>query len=271
MEVKWDRVRDELRYDGRAICVRPRTGRDCTAQFGELAAVAVQGPVRDRDHLARLRRRRASRSPRRGAAAAQAARAPMTQTRALPDPAVSAPFSCRTSASFNIQVEADHVDHRLDKLRVVGELQRADLVRLELVFAPDPVRRGRRDPGRVRAPTDAPVRGAVRRRLERLPQHPPHLIVIDLPRPARPRRVSKPLQPPLTEVPTPQPQRRQRHPHLARDLGVTDALGRPEHDPGPQCLLLRCRRRPQHAPKHAFLLFGEFDRGSRARRHLTVL
>ena len=55
---------------------------------------------------------------------------------------------------------------------------------------------------------------AIRRRLERLGQHPLHLIVIDLPRPARPWRVPKSLQPPLTEVPSPQPNRGQRHPHL---------------------------------------------------------
>jgi transposase len=170
-----------------------------------------------------------------------------------------------------VQIEADHVDHLLDQLRVVGELRRADLVGLELVLAPDPVHRGRRDPGRLRKPANAPVRGAVRRRLKRLGQHPLDLIVIDLPRPARPRRVPKPLQPPLTEVPAPQPHRRQRHPHLTRYLRVGRTLGRPQHNPGPQRLLLRGRRRSQHAPQHTLLFLGELDRRSRARHDRTVL
>ena len=44
MEVKWDGIRAQLRFDGRAVCVRSRTGRDCTAQFPELAAIAEQLP-----------------------------------------------------------------------------------------------------------------------------------------------------------------------------------------------------------------------------------
>jgi bifunctional non-homologous end joining protein LigD len=42
MEVKWDGMRAQLRFDGRAVCVRSRTGRDCTGQFPELAQIAEQ-------------------------------------------------------------------------------------------------------------------------------------------------------------------------------------------------------------------------------------
>ena len=51
---------------------------------------------------------------------------------------------------------------------------------LELVIPPDPVDRRRRDPGRGGQPAHAPVRAAVRRRLERLGQHTLDLVVIDL-------------------------------------------------------------------------------------------
>jgi ATP-dependent DNA ligase len=35
-------MRSQLRYDGRRVCVRSRTGRDCTDEFPELAAIADQ-------------------------------------------------------------------------------------------------------------------------------------------------------------------------------------------------------------------------------------
>lgn len=37
MEVKWDGIRAQLRYDARWICVRSRSGRNCTGEFTELA------------------------------------------------------------------------------------------------------------------------------------------------------------------------------------------------------------------------------------------
>jgi bifunctional non-homologous end joining protein LigD len=42
MEVKWDGIRAQLRYDGRRVCVRSRAGRNCTEEFPELAAMADQ-------------------------------------------------------------------------------------------------------------------------------------------------------------------------------------------------------------------------------------
>src|SRR4051794_28777623 len=40
MEVKFDGIRAQLRIDGERWCVRSRPGRDCSAAFPELAAVA---------------------------------------------------------------------------------------------------------------------------------------------------------------------------------------------------------------------------------------
>jgi bifunctional non-homologous end joining protein LigD len=39
-EVKWDGCRGQLRYDGRSVLLRTRNGRECSADFSELAAIA---------------------------------------------------------------------------------------------------------------------------------------------------------------------------------------------------------------------------------------
>src|SRR5437763_16288205 len=40
LEVKWDGCRAQLRYDGRSVSVRTRNGRECSADFPELAGIA---------------------------------------------------------------------------------------------------------------------------------------------------------------------------------------------------------------------------------------
>ena len=89
MEVKWDGIRCQLRFDGRRLCLRSRTGRECTAEFpdvdvireqlrgrrvvldGELVCLAADG----KPDFAALR----ARIGRRGAGVAiAAARAPVT-------------------------------------------------------------------------------------------------------------------------------------------------------------------------------------------------
>ena len=39
MEVKWDGIRAQLRFDGRTLRVRSRSGRDCTSEFPELDVI----------------------------------------------------------------------------------------------------------------------------------------------------------------------------------------------------------------------------------------
>jgi ATP-dependent DNA ligase len=39
VEVKFDGMRLQLRRDGRAVCLRSRSGRDCTEEFPELASI----------------------------------------------------------------------------------------------------------------------------------------------------------------------------------------------------------------------------------------
>jgi len=45
IEVKWDGIRAQLRFDGHAVCLRSRTGRDCTTQFPELSAIGERLPT----------------------------------------------------------------------------------------------------------------------------------------------------------------------------------------------------------------------------------
>jgi bifunctional non-homologous end joining protein LigD len=40
LEVKFDGMRAQLRWDGRTLCLRSRPGRDCTAEFPELRPIA---------------------------------------------------------------------------------------------------------------------------------------------------------------------------------------------------------------------------------------
>ena len=119
------------------------------------------------------------------------------------------------------QVEPDDIDDLLGQLRVLGELKRADLMRLELVLAPDPMHRRRRDPGRRRQPTHAPMRAAVRRRLQRHRQHPLHLVIVDRARATGARRVGQTLQTPLTETAPPQARRSAATPRPPRRSGCS--------------------------------------------------
>ena len=41
LEVKWDGCRAQLRYDGRSVSLRTRNGRECSAEFPELASIDV--------------------------------------------------------------------------------------------------------------------------------------------------------------------------------------------------------------------------------------
>jgi bifunctional non-homologous end joining protein LigD len=77
LELKWDGCRAQLRYDGRAVTMRTRNGRECSEDFPELSAIArALGKRRvtldgelvclradGQPDFARLRRRLAGRSP----------------------------------------------------------------------------------------------------------------------------------------------------------------------------------------------------------------
>jgi bifunctional non-homologous end joining protein LigD len=40
LELKWDGCRAQLRYDGRAVALRTRNGRECSDDFPELRGIA---------------------------------------------------------------------------------------------------------------------------------------------------------------------------------------------------------------------------------------
>ena len=42
MEVKWDGIRCQLRFDGRRLCLRSRTGRECAAEFPDVDVIREQ-------------------------------------------------------------------------------------------------------------------------------------------------------------------------------------------------------------------------------------
>ncbi len=169
-----------------------------------------------------------------------------------------------------VEVEPDDVDDLLRQLRITGELERAHLVRLELVIAPDPVHGRRRQPRR-RPPaggrSNACSHPAAARASSRAPAEPRHRRSdADAPNAA----VREPVKTPLRKTPPPQPDRRQRHPGLRRDLRVRRTLGRTQHDPRPQRLLLRRRRRPHHRPQPPLILLRKLDL-SRARATTTTV
>jgi hypothetical protein len=150
-----------------------------------------------------------------------------------------------------VQVKTHHVDRLLHELRIVGELKRATWCGLSCSRQI-----------RCTVVGEIQVACASRRTLQcvvasggcsrRLGPHALHVIVVDLPRPARPRRIPNPLQPALAEVPTPLPKRRQRHPQLRRDLRVAGTLSRRQHNSGQQRLhrSVRAGRYPDAGATH---------------------
>ena len=49
LELKWDGCRAQLRYDGRAVTLRTRNGRECSDDFPELLGIADALGKRPRD------------------------------------------------------------------------------------------------------------------------------------------------------------------------------------------------------------------------------
>ena len=93
-----------------------------------------------------------------------------------------------------IQVQPDDVAHLVDELRIRGELERLDLMRLERERPPDPADRALAHPGRGRHRPRRPMRRVRRLLLERLHDHPLDVLVADRARLPRPRLVMQPIE-----------------------------------------------------------------------------
>ncbi len=169
------------------------------------------------------------------------------------------------SALRRIEVEPDDVDHLLDQLRVLGELERADLMRFELVIAPDPMHRRGRDPGRGRQPAHAPMRRPVRRGLQRHRQHRCDLSRRRSPAavPSAARSAALQARARRNSVATTRPSAATHRSRAAISVFVAPSAAT-QHDPRAHRLLLGRRRGPQHRAKLLFLLLGELDRRSGA-------
>jgi hypothetical protein len=114
------------------------------------------------------------------------------------------------------------------------QLEALDPVRLEAEGAPDPVHRGRRQAAGGRRGARAPVRGVLRRGLERAHEQVGDPLVADGPRGAAARLVAQALEPALGEALAPLADGVLGDAQLRRDRGVAQPLGRPQHDPCPE-------------------------------------
>jgi hypothetical protein len=130
------------------------------------------------------------------------------------------------------EIEPDDVAHLLDEGRVGRELEGLRPVRTQAERAPDARDRGLAHPGAAGHRPRAPVRGALRRLLQRQRDQALDRLIIDGPRCSGARRVHEPLQPVPGEAPAPGRRclaadaQRRGHAQIGRAR-----LGAGEHDP----------------------------------------
>ena len=158
-----------------------------------------------------------------------------------------------------IEVQPDDVAHLVDELRIRGELERLDLMRLQRERPPDPADRALAHPGRGRHRPRRPVRRVRRLLLERLHDHPLDVLVADRARLARPRLVMQPIEAAPREPAPPLADRRGVTAQLGRDLRARPPLRRRQHDPAAKRQRLRALRTPSPPLQHLPLLTTEHD------------
>ena len=156
-----------------------------------------------------------------------------------------------------VQVEADHVAHLVDELRITADLEGVDLMRLEPERFPDPAHRrlGQSGFGGHRCPR--PVRGVVGLTLQRRHDHLLDLGVGDHARRTRTWLISQPVEARLHEPPPPHPYRLRPHTDLSSHLLVGFTCRATQHDPTPLCQRLRRLRSPRPPLQRFPLLVGQ--------------
>ena len=153
-----------------------------------------------------------------------------------------------------VEIEPDDVAHLVDELRIRGKLERLRLVRLQPEGSPDPADRRLAHPGRRSHRPGRPVRRVCRLLLERLHDHPLHLLVADRARLPRPRLVVQAVEAAPGEPAPPLPDRVVVTAELGRDLLACPALRGRQHDPAAKRERLRALRPPSPPLQHLPLL-----------------
>ncbi len=138
-----------------------------------------------------------------------------------------------------IDIEPHDVAQLRGELRIVGELELFDLVRLKTVGAPDALNRAGADAASLSHHRRGPVRGFSRRRLQRQLHHPLGDVRTQLRDAGGPRLVAqKTLDTFLPEPFLPAPDASFGRAGPAYDLVRAKPLGRKKHDLGPPDMLL---------------------------------
>ena len=162
-----------------------------------------------------------------------------------------------------VEVEPDHVVDLVDEVRVGGELERLDPVRLEAEGAPDPRDRGLRQAGLSGHRPRRPVRRALRRALERSRDQRGNLPVGHRARTPGTRHVPEPGDPVLDEPRTPPTHRVRRRTQLLGDILIRRPGRALQDDPATQRPGLRCRAAPHPTLQRRPLVIAQHQLGLR--------
>jgi hypothetical protein len=130
-----------------------------------------------------------------------------------------------------IHIEPHDVAHFLDQLRVRRDLERLSHLRLQTKRAPDPADGRMAHPGVRRHGPSTPVRGAGRRRFERVHDHRFDLLIRDGARRSDPRRVVDAVEAPVNEALAPFANGRIGGAIASRDRRIRRAVGARQHEP----------------------------------------
>lgn len=131
-----------------------------------------------------------------------------------------------------VQIQADDVVDLVHELRVVGKLELVLTMRLQFERLPDPSDRGLGQAGAFGHLRPRPVRGILRRGLQRRHHHVLDLLRGDHRRSARARLIDQAIQPGLQEPGPPLANRVRRAAHPLGHRLVVQAFAAAKHDPG---------------------------------------
>ncbi len=161
-----------------------------------------------------------------------------------------------------VEVEADDVPDLVYELWIRGKLERLRLVRLEPERPPDPADRRLRHASGRRHRAGRPVGRAGRLLLERLHDHPPHVLVCDRARLARTRLVMQTTKAASGKPPPPFTDRVVVAAQLDGDLFARATLRSRQHDPAAKRERLRTLRTPSPPLKDSALLVCQHHLGT---------